>query len=81
MENVSPSGRRHFPRIPRHSWGIILIKKLPGSRVLVKEDGSGSILTMAHLNPYTVMVRRRRYRLSYNRGGCHRCHPAVIRGI
>lgn len=43
-------------------------KKLKGGRVLVKEDGGGSILTMAHLNPYKVMVRERLYELSYIAG-------------
>ena len=60
-----PLWQEAFPEDSQAFLGYYFNKKLPGSRVLVKEDGSGSILTMAHLNPYTVMVRRRRYRLSY----------------
>lgn len=60
-----PLWQEAFPEDSQAFLGYYFNKKLPGSRVLVKEDGSGSILTMAHLNPYTVMVRGRRYRLSY----------------
>lgn len=40
-------------------------EKLQDSRIIVKEDGAGKLLTMAHLNPYEVSVRGRLWRLSY----------------
>ena len=79
-----PLWQEAFPEDSQAFLGYYFNKKLPGSRVLVKEDGSGSILTMAHLNPYTVMVRRRRYRLSYIVGvatAASSCpHPRISTG-
>lgn len=39
--------------------------KIRGSRVLAKEDGSGDILTMIHLNPYEVKVGDKLWKLDY----------------
>lgn len=40
-------------------------RKTKDNQVLVKEDETGRILTMAHLNPYQVMVKGRSWKLNY----------------
>lgn len=57
--------REAFPEDSERFVEYYFSRKLVGSRVLVKEGENGEILTMAHLNPYKVMVRGRLYKLPY----------------
>ena len=53
---------------PEDSQGFIdyyYKRKTADNRVLVKEDEEGRLLSMAHLNPYHVMVKGRLWELNY----------------
>lgn len=53
---------------PEDSQGFIdyyYKRKTADNRILVKEDEAGRLLSMAHLNPYRVMVKGRLWELNY----------------
>lgn len=54
-----------FPEDSREFADYYFNKKLLQSRVLVKEDESGRIVTMAHLNPYQVKAGAKTWNLDY----------------
>lgn len=60
-----PLWREAFPEDSGEFLEYYFGRKVKESRILVKEDGEGRILTMVHLNPYDVMVRGQAHRLSY----------------
>lgn len=60
-----PLWQEAFPEDSSQFRDYYFNKKLPGSRVLVKEDCQGRILTMAHLNPYNIKVKGFLWQLSY----------------
>lgn len=60
-----PLWKEAFPDDSEEFLEYYFGKKIMGSRVLVKEDEDGKMLTMAHLNPYHVMVGVREYDLPY----------------
>lgn len=60
-----PLWQEAFPEDSREFLEYYFGRKIKESRILVKEDGEGRILTMVHLNPYDVMVGGQAHRLSY----------------
>lgn len=60
-----PLWKEAFPEDSEAFLDYYFGKKILDSQVIVKEDESGKMLTMAHLNPYKVRVRDRMYVLPY----------------
>ena len=60
-----PLWQEAFPDESKAFTDYYFREKICSSRIIVKEDGGGRILTMAHLNPYEVTVRGHLWRLSY----------------
>ncbi len=54
-----------FPEDSRSFGDYYFSRKLPRSRVLVKEDAHGKMLTMAHLNPYLLRAGECRFQTDY----------------
>lgn len=54
-----------FPEDSQSFMDYYFDHKLKNSRILVKEDENGKMLTMAHLNPYDVAVGKKTWELSY----------------
>lgn len=65
LGNARPLWQEAFPEDSREFGDYYFNKKLQGGRVLVKEDGSGRIVTMAHLNPYKVRAGMRQWTPDY----------------
>ncbi len=57
--------REAFPEDSLPFVSYYFEKKLPKSRVAVKEDAAGEILSMVHLNPYELRIGEERRRLDY----------------
>lgn len=60
-----PLWQEAFPEDSREFADYYFGEKLKYSSVLVKEDDSGRIITMAHMNPYRVNVGRKMWILDY----------------
>lgn len=57
--------REAFPDDSEEFTSYYFDRKINKSRVLVKEDDGGGILTMIHLNPYEVKAGDRQWKLDY----------------
>ena len=60
-----PLWQEAFPEDSREFADYYFDKKLCQSAVLVKEDDTGRIVTMAHMNPYRVNVGKKMWKLDY----------------
>ncbi len=59
-----PLWEEAFPEDSKSFADYYFSEKLPGSKVLAIEE-DGRLLTMAHLNPYTISVNRKKWELPY----------------
>ena len=60
-----PLWQEAFPEDSREFADYYFDKKILQSSVLVKEDGTGRIVTMAHMNPYRINVGKKMWKLDY----------------
>ena len=60
-----PLWEEAFPEDSREFADYYFDKKVLQSDVLVKEDDTGRIVTMAHMNPYRVNVGKKMWKLDY----------------
>lgn len=60
-----PLWQEAFPEDSREFLEYYFNKKIKNSRILVKEDEKGRVITMAHLNPYRVNVGKKLWKLDY----------------
>ena len=58
-----PLWEEAFPEDSKSFADYYFSEKLPGSKVLAIEGGK--LLTMAHLNPYTISVNGKKWELPY----------------
>ena len=65
FERYLPLWREAFPEDSEPFLTYYYRKSRENSRILVKEDEQGNILTMAHLNFYRLRVAEREYELPY----------------
>ena len=63
-----------FPEDSKSFADYYFSEKLPGSKVLAIEGGK--LLTMAHLNPYTISVNGKKMGTALYRWCSHSCPPA-----
>ena len=60
-----PLWQEAFPEDSREFADYYFDKKILQSSVLVKEDGTGRIVTMAHMNPYRINMGKKMWKLDY----------------
>ncbi len=60
-----PLWEEAFPEDSKSFADYYFSEKLPSSKVLAIEGEEGKLLTMAHLNPYTISVNGRKWELPY----------------
>lgn len=60
-----PLWEEAFPEDSKSFADYYFSEKLPGSKVLAIEGEEGRLLTMAHLNPYTISVNGKKWELPY----------------
>ena len=75
-----PLWEEAFPEDSKSFADYYFSEKLPGSKVLAIEGEEGKLLTMAHLNPYTISVNGKKWELPYIVGvatAAHQRHKAI----
>ena len=77
-----PLWEEAFPEDSKSFADYYFSEKLPGSKVLAIEGGK--LLTMAHLNPYTISVNGKKWELPYIVGvatAAHQRHKGYMRQV
>ena len=79
-----PLWEEAFPEDSKSFADYYFSEKLPGSKVLAIEGEEGKLLTMAHLNPYTISVNGKKWELPYIVGvatAAHQRHKGYMRQV